>query len=270
MCGYIKVSKLYPYIPSMTIWRACEYAAYSRYLLPEPILDVGCGDGKYFKLVWPEIKNVIGVDIDNSSLASATASGVYSAVYNVPAVSMSFAHGSFASVFANCSLEHMDDLDLILANIWNVLKPNGLFLLSVTTDKFLEWTTMPKLMKLLQVPELEDQLLERYKSYHHLISALPPEDWAVILNNAGFEVLEHIPIVPELLGRFNLGIDLVWHLPTTDHADFGSVLEPYFERLNKFPEGLGNIVRSLIEMEANPLIGSGAVFMARKREVVSA
>jgi len=260
------VSELYSHVPSMSIWRACEYAAYKHFSLLEPILDIGCGDGQFFRLVWPEAINVVGIDIDPTIISSATSSGVYTEVHNISTVNMPFAAESFASAFANCSLEHMDNLDLVLTNIWNVLKPGGMFLLSVTTDKFLEWTTLPQLMKLLQLSGMEDQLLERYKTYHHLVSAFPPEVWASKLHSAGFDVLEHVPIVPEFLGRLNMSIDMLWHLPLSSHAEYGSVLEPYFQKLNNFPEELGNIVRALLEMEANPLIGSGAVFMARKRE----
>jgi len=270
MFGFGQVAQLYTHTPSMMIWRACEYAAYNRYMLPEPILDVGCGDGQYFRLVWPAIKNVVGVDIDVSALGAANISGVYSAVHNVPAVSMSFPPHSFASAFANCSLEHMDNVDVVLKNVCRVLQPGGKFLLSVTTDKFLEWTTLPQLMKVLKMPLIEEHLLEKYKAYHHLVSAFTPEVWANTLDEAGFDVLEHIPIVPEILGRFNMFTDMLWHVPLDPCGEFSSVLEPYFQGLNNFPEELGNIVRSLLNMEKSPHIAAGAVFMARKREAGNA
>ncbi|ABQ27961.1 class I SAM-dependent methyltransferase [Geotalea uraniireducens] len=265
MNGYDLVSKLYPFIPSMSIWRACEYAAYKRYSLPEPILDVGCGDGQYFRLVWPEINSVVGVDIDVSAIGAARDSGVYSAVYNTPALDMSFSPESFASVFANCSLEHMDNVDIVLNKIWDVLVPNGLFLLSVTTDKFLEWTTLPQLMKVVQDSDVAAHLLDSYKAYHHLVSAFPPNIWANILRKAGFEIVEHVPIVPELLGRSNLFLDTLWHVPIADGSEFGSVLEPYFRGLNNFPDELGRIIRALLAMETNWPVGSGAVFLVRKQ-----
>ena len=266
LAGYDLTSGLYPHIPSMSIWRACEYAAYKRYKLSEPILDIGCGDGKYFRLVWPEINNVVGVDIDRNVLSAAEASGVYSKVYNVPAEKMKFAENTFASVFANCSLEHMENVDNVLRQIFHVLRPGGQFLLSVTTDKFLEWTTLPQLMSVLQSQQMETDLLYKYKAYHHLVTAIPAEGWAAKLDEAGFEIVEHIPILPELLSRFNLLIDMLWHISIASGGEFGTILEPYFKDLNNFPEELGNIVKSLLAMEKNMDIGSGSVFMARKRE----
>ena len=62
LTGYDAVSALYPYIPSMSHWRAWEYAAYKRFSIAGRILDVGCGDGRYFKLIWPNADDVVGID----------------------------------------------------------------------------------------------------------------------------------------------------------------------------------------------------------------
>jgi hypothetical protein len=39
------------YVANTDIWRAWEYAACYSFTLPEPVLDVGCGDGYFFRLV---------------------------------------------------------------------------------------------------------------------------------------------------------------------------------------------------------------------------
>lgn len=49
--GFEAVSPFYPFVPPITFWRAWEYAAYKRYKLTKPVLDVGCGDGRFFNLV---------------------------------------------------------------------------------------------------------------------------------------------------------------------------------------------------------------------------
>ena len=40
VAGYDAVSVLYPYVPPLSIWRAWEYAAYRRYALPEPVIEL--------------------------------------------------------------------------------------------------------------------------------------------------------------------------------------------------------------------------------------
>src|SRR5690554_5202166 len=114
LAGFDAVSQLYPYVPSLCLWRAWEYTAYRHHTLPEPVLDIGCGDGRFFKLIWPQLSNVVGLDIDTDIVKIAQKSGVYKEVIIAPANQLPVPVQSFASVFANCSLEHMDYLPKVL------------------------------------------------------------------------------------------------------------------------------------------------------------
>src|SRR3954470_3626147 len=112
LAGYDAIAALYPHIPPMCVWRGWEYAGYRRYNLDGPVLDVGCGDGQVFRLLWPHVRDVVGVDMDPAAVDAARNSGVYRAAHQVPADRMDslIPPGAFASAFANCSLEHMDDV----------------------------------------------------------------------------------------------------------------------------------------------------------------
>src|SRR6266849_6710505 len=131
LAGYDAVSQLYPYIPPMTIWRAWEYAAYQRYTLPEPVLDIGCGDGRFFRLVWPQLRDVVGIDMDAGIADAARRARVYREGYVAPAHQLPVLSESFASAFANCSLEHMENLPAVLESIRRSVRLEGPFLLSV-------------------------------------------------------------------------------------------------------------------------------------------
>ena len=143
--GYDAVSRLYPYIPSLSHWRAWEYAAYQNYMLHGRVLDLGCGDGRYFRLIWPLVENVVGIELDRRVAQLAAQSGTYLEVHVTPAHQIPERDGSFDHVFANCSLEHMDHLDGVLAEIRRCLKPGGTLLCSVVTDRFVEWSLLPML-----------------------------------------------------------------------------------------------------------------------------
>ncbi|WP_133716048.1 class I SAM-dependent methyltransferase [Methylocaldum gracile] len=261
--GYDAVSQLYPYVPPMSMWRAWEYAAYQRYQLMEPVLDIGCGDGQYFRLIWPELKEVVGVDINPSVADVARKSGVYSEVHVMPADRLALSGGSFASAFANCSLEHMDNLSEVLRGISHRLRPGGQFLLSVVTDKFLEWSTLPLLIDKMGDTQRAQMLLNEYKAYHHLVNPLPPEVWIKSFENAGFEVIEHIPILPEMTSRLFLFLDNLWHVPRPI-GELGDDLFPYLMRLPSFPLAFRQILTGVLEMEQDWSLGSGAVFCVRR------
>ncbi|HYE37784.1 class I SAM-dependent methyltransferase [Methylocaldum sp.] len=263
--GYDAVSQLYPYCPPMSMWRAWEYAAYQRYQLAEPVLDVGCGDGQYFRLIWPTLKEVVGVDIDPGVADSARRSGVYSEVHVMPAHQLTLPAGSFASAFANCSLEHMDHLSEVLNGIFCCLRPGGQLLLSVVTDKLIEWSALPTLIHEMGDPRWAESLLNEYKAYHHLVNALPPAVWVERLEQVGFQVVEYIPIVPEVISRLFLFIDHLWHVRKAN-SELGDTLFPYLTGLPSFPQAFRKVLTGVLEMERNWSLGSGAVYCARRPE----
>ena len=77
--------KIIPRVLPLTMWRAWELAAYRRFQLPEPVLDLGCGDGLFFKQVWPQIEKVVGIDINTDAVQRASQSGIYERVHLSPA-----------------------------------------------------------------------------------------------------------------------------------------------------------------------------------------
>jgi len=265
LLGYDAVSQLYPHIPPMLLWRSWEYAAYQRYTLVEPVLDVGCGDGRYFQLVFPYIRNVVGVDMDADTVESARRSGVYREVHQSLAHHMPVAQASFGSAFANCSLEHMDHLSEVLRNTSENLHPGGTFLLSVVTDKFVEWATLPLLIATSGDLGRARSLELDHANYHHLVNALTPEMWIEQLDRAGFDVLEHRPVLPEMTSRLFLFLDHLWHVRRSG-GEVGDLLHTYLRSVPNFSHGFRQILAGIMNMEYNPSVGSGAVFWARKRE----
>lgn len=263
LAGYDVVSQLYPYIPPLSIWRAWEYAVYQRYTLPEPVLDVGCGDGQFFRLVWPHVQRAVGVDIDPGVVEAARASGVYREVHAVPAHRLPFPPMTFAAAFANCSLEHMDHLPEVLESIARSLCPGAPFLLSVVTDKFVEWRTLPLLIEEVGDPVRARSLQEEYIAFHHLVNPLTPEAWREVLEGAGFEVVEHVPIVPEMTSRLFLFLDHLWHV-RCPRGELGDVLYRRLTRIPDFVRGLRSILMGILQMEEDWSIGSGAVFWTRR------
>ena len=261
--AYRTMGQCYPHHPSVALWRAWEYAAYRHHALNEPALDLGCGDGQFFRLVWPHVEDVVGLDVNPAVAEAARKSGVYREVHVIPAYELPFESDRFASIFANCSLEHMDQLPAVLRHVVRCLRPGGKFLFSVVTDKFLEWTTLPLLLRITGVPERGRLLQSEYIQYHHLLCPFSPEAWANQLTQVGFIIEDYIPIVPELTARFFLFLDHVWHIPFQG-SEVGESLLPLFGAWPGFSSGIEDILRGFLRMESNWATCAGAVFYAQK------
>jgi SAM-dependent methyltransferase len=274
LTAYDAVAPLYPHVPSMCLWRAWEIAAYRRYRMIEPVLDVGCGDGQFFRLLFPDIGHVTGVDFDAAAIEVARRVGVYERLHVAPADQMPVEPQSFGSAFANCSLEHMDNLPGVLAGVLRALKPGGHFLFSVVTDKFISWNPLPPLAGAIAGAGARERLFTEHLAFHHLVNPLTADQWMRHLHKAGFEKIEHVPIMPEICSRLFLFLDALWHVKNPAGADspnpaggeIGGVLEPYLARVRDFPQSFREVFSGLLKMEMNPEVGSGAVFLARAPE----
>ena len=262
--GYDAVSALYPHVPSLSHFRAWECAAYRHFALDGRCLDLGCGDGRYFRLLWPSLHEVVGVEIDPVVADLGRASGVYRHVHLAAASDVPEPDASFDHVFANCSLEHMDALDDVLAQIARCLKPGGTLLCSVVTDRFVEWSLLPRLVAMSGQAAAAAALQRDFLDYHHLANPLPVAQWVERFAAAGLAAESHVPILP----RYNSGIfllmDSIWHVANGRGGELGDAIHPFLSQNPRFPNGLRHVIAGLLEMETDPRTCSGAVFLARK------
>lgn len=262
--GYDRVAELYPHIPPLSHWRAWEYAAYQHYRLDGRVLDLGCGDGRYFRLIWPQATDVVGVDMSPGVAELGRQSGVYREVHVAPAHQVPEPDASFDHVFANCSLEHMDQLDAVLAEIHRCLKPGGTLLCSVVTDRFVQWSLLPNLVAMAGFDDAAAALQKDFLDYHHLANPLSVDAWAKSFKRAGLVAEEHIPILPKHNSGIWLLMDGIWHAKRAGGGELGDAILPFLSANANFPGAFRKVFAGLLEMETDWQDGSGAVFLVRK------
>jgi SAM-dependent methyltransferase len=264
LLGYDKVLALYPHVPSLSMWRAWEAAAYRQHHLEGRVLDVGCGDGRYFQLLWPELSDVVGVDLNSDVAEIAQRSGIYSKVHCGPAHSIPEVTGSFDHIFANCSLEHMDELDGVLKELHRCLRVGGTLLCSVVTNRFIEWAPLPYLLSTIGNTSEAVGLLKQFIEYHHLVNALPVQKWLDRFHQFHFVLEQHTPILPKNTSGLFLTIDNLWHINRAGGGELGDLFYPFLLGTSSFPTGFRKVLTGLLEMESDRRDCSGAVFLLRK------
>jgi hypothetical protein len=130
------------------------------------------------------------------------------------------------------------------------------------TDRFREWSPLALMLRAAGDYDRAVAVQRGHESYHHLVNSFPVQGWVQRLQAAGFEVLEHVVVLPELTGRLFLLADQLWHLPSGSE-ECGDELYRYFRGVDSFHEGLREILAGLLRMEGQG-DGIGAVFYARR------
>lgn len=264
LSGYDAVCALYPHVPPLSHWRAWEQAAYRKFTLNGRVLDLGCGDGRYFRLIWPNVDNVVGVDRDVGVADAGLRSGVYRDIHVVNAHEVPELSETFDHIFANCSLEHMDHLDAVLMEAQRCLKPGGSLICSVVTDRFLQWNVLSNLVGIAGFAEAAASLQKSFFEFHHLVNPLSVDDWQQRFREAGLIPEVHIPILPKYNSGIFLLMDCLWHVKKSTGGELGDTVYPFLLENPKFPQAFRSVIAGLLEMETDWQDCSGAVFLARK------
>jgi len=117
-------------IPSLAAWRAAELKALRKCSFAAPVLEIGCGNGRFTSLLLPQVD--WGVDLNPREVElCARNSSIYRRLECMDARRLKFADGVFATVFANCVVEHIPNLPKVLAECRRVLRPGGKFIATV-------------------------------------------------------------------------------------------------------------------------------------------
>lgn len=213
----------YRFAPAALAIRECVRLKAVRELdLPEPILDVGCGDGLFARLAYPN-KQTWGIDINPSEVQRAQSSQSYSTLICGNICNIDLPKSYFASCIANCSLEHVPDIHGALASIRGSMRPGGTFVMIVPTpdwDSFLTTTETLEKLGLRSLARAYGDTLNNVFSHIHLYDE---KTWTGHLARAGFRVDRCDPIAmrdtswafdlflyPSLLGFFTKKLTGRW------------------------------------------------------------
>jgi SAM-dependent methyltransferase len=264
LAGFDALADIYSHVPPLIMWRAWELAVYRHHAMTGPVLDLGCGDGRFFARAFGTTHSVVGLDADPAVLDAARASGLYHEVHHGLAHDLPFADAVFQTVFANCAVEHMDRLDDVLAEVARVLRPDGVFLLSAVTDTFIRWAPLRRLLSACGTGEAAASEAQRtHVEYHTLVNAFPVDEWAARLIRAGLTPNEWSPLMQGPAGWSFLLFDQLWHMPRPG-GEFGDEIAAHLLTLPDLTRGTRQVFEGLLTLTTADSAYAGLTLCALK------
>ena len=169
------------------VLRAVEARVYRDIELPGPVLDLGCGDGHFVTIAFDKPLDV-GLDPWTGPVHEARQRGGYRSVIQGEGDEIPFPNGYFKSAVSNSVLEHIPDLDPVLAEMARVLQPGSLFVFCVPNHNFLPNLSIARFfdrVKLNGLASAYRNFFNRISRHHHCDD---PQTWQKRLEKAGFTI----------------------------------------------------------------------------------
>ncbi len=134
-----RFAAVYPY--SHCVWRIPEASAHASFgPFSAPLLDLGCGDGSYFKLMLERVGKpdgkIIGLDPQAWEIEKAKRIGIYDELHVGMSNAIPLPDASVGMVFSNSVVEHIADKEGTIREVARILKPGGTYLFSAPRKGF--------------------------------------------------------------------------------------------------------------------------------------
>lgn len=214
--------------PAQAFWRYFEVQALRRIECERPILEIGCGDGRFSSLVFDDIDEAIDVNPRSVERCRKVSGHLYRALRCLDVRELNFRDGGFATVYANCVLEHVPEIDSVLAGCFRGLRTGGKLIVTIPLVRMNDHMLLPW--------GWYTRWRQRQLAHINLMSE---KCWEELLNGIGFTDVEFRPYLSAEACKFWDAID--------SPASIG------FGRYRLAP-GLGLLTRNLLPRSARTWI----------------
>lgn len=185
---------LWRHLQDLPAFRALLRAVEARLYQPlqplgAPVLDLGCGDGHFAATTFSR-RLAAGIDPAAAALSEARQRGAHHLLAQAFGDALPFPDQAFATVISNSVLEHIPEVEPVLAEAARMLQPGGRLIFCVPGDRFAKLLFFTQLFRRLRLEGLA-RAYERYFnriSRHHHCDGLAT--WEARLARAGLSVTD--------------------------------------------------------------------------------
>jgi SAM-dependent methyltransferase len=169
--------------------RFLEASIYQRLDFRRPILDIGCGEGLFAKIVFGE-KIETGIDPNPRELERARVFDAYEELIECKGDAIDKPDGHYNTVFSNSVLEHIPDIEPVLREAHRLLAGGGKFYVTVPSHRFDEYSIVNQMLLAVGLRGLAGRyrsFFNRFWRHYHCYS---PDEWGALARRTGFTVTE--------------------------------------------------------------------------------
>lgn len=167
--------------------RSVEARFYRAIDLPEPILDLGCGDGHFAQMTFTK-PLMAGVDPWWGPLQKARRSEAYDLLVQSLGDRLPFPDNYFGTIISNSVLEHIPDVQAVLVEAGRVIQPGGRLLITMPSHFFTQELGGAEFFEKVGSEGLANQYRRFFNFIARHVHTDPPEIWAERLAKAGFSI----------------------------------------------------------------------------------
>ncbi len=186
----------------LALERTWECTLLARQHFVRPVLDIGCGEGLFARILFGEAIDT-GIDPNARELERAHGLGAYRELLTCGGNAIPKPAGAYRTIFANSVLEHIPDLDPVLREMYRLLAPGGRVYVTVPSHRYDHYTLANQLLAgcgLKTVAERYRAFFNRFWRHYHFHD---PAGWQARFARHGFEVHECHTYGPKTLCLLN-------------------------------------------------------------------
>jgi SAM-dependent methyltransferase len=165
--------------------RSVEARLFQGIDLPSPRLDLGCGDGHFTSVAFP-LPVDVGLDPNGGALREASRRGSHRWLLCAAGSSIPLATSSMASGFSNSALEHIPDVQTVLAEVGRVLRPGAPWAFTVPNTAYLTELSLGRAV----IPGWGAAYRNWFRRMSRVVSLADEPMWTAWLEAAGFDLVQ--------------------------------------------------------------------------------
>jgi SAM-dependent methyltransferase len=227
-----------------------------------PILDIGCGEGLFGKILFAEDIDT-GIDPNPLEIERARELGAYRELIVCKGDAIPKPDGHYRTIFSNSVIEHIPDLEPVLREARRLLSPRGRLYLTVPSDRFDHYTIVNQTLSYVGLRRLAAGFRKFFNRFWKHYHCYPPAEWENITRRAGFTVVSSFTYAPRAVCLLNDALAPLGILAFVIKRIFNRwTLFPALRRVVLYPVCIGakRILRNAARSE-----NGGLVFIALTR-----